>query len=116
MEINIFRFLVKEANASIHITDDDGDTSLHYAAFGRQAEVMEFLLNPSLNANINAVNMKQCSVLHVSVVMQDIRTVALILKQHNIEVIISSNFPNKFLTLLNTASLILFIFLHILND
>ena len=92
LKFDILRFLVNEANASVHITDDDGDTSLHYAAFGRQAEVMEVLLHPSLDANINAVNMKQCSVLHVSVVMQDIRAVALILSQDNIEVIISSHF------------------------
>ena len=59
---------------------------MHYAAFGRQVEVIEFLLHPALDANINAVNMKQCSVLHVSVVMQDVGAVALILNQQSIEV------------------------------
>ena len=83
---SFFRFLIKEANASVHTIDDDGDSALHYAAFGRQVEVMKFLLHPALNANINTVNMKQCSVLHVSVVMQDIAAVALILEQLNIEV------------------------------
>ena len=85
-QYSTFRFLVKEANASVHITDDDGDSALHYAAFGRQEEVIEFLLHPALDANINAVNMKQCSVLHVSVVMQDVGAVALILNQQSIEV------------------------------
>ena len=59
---------------------------MHYAAFGRQVEVIKFLLHPALDANINAVNMKQCSVLHVSVVMQDVAAVALILNQQSIEV------------------------------
>ena len=84
-----FRFLIKEANASVHAIDDDGDSALHYAAFGRQVKVMEFLLHPALNANINTVNTKQCSVLHVSVVMQDIAAVALILEQMNIEVMVN---------------------------
>ena len=86
MMYNIFRFLLDEAGASIHTTDDDGDSALHYSAFGRQADVMEYLLSPHLQANVNAVNVKKCSVLHVSVVMQDIRTVKLILRQPNIEV------------------------------
>ena len=77
---------MEEGGASIHTTDDDGDTALHYSAFGRQADVMEYLLLPHLEANVNAVNVKKCSVLHVSVVMQDIRTVKLILRQPNIEV------------------------------
>ena len=88
--IFVFRFLIKEANASVHTIDDDGDSALHYAAFGRQVEVMKFLLHPALNANINTVNMKQCSVLHVSVVMQDIAAVALILEQLNIEVMVNT--------------------------
>ena len=87
---SFFRFLIKEANASVHTIDDDGDSALHYAAFGRQVEVMKFLLHPALNANINTVNMKQCSVLHVSVVMQDIAAVALILEQLNIEVMVNT--------------------------
>ena len=82
-----FRFLLQKANASVHTTDDDGDTALHYAAFGRQADVIEYLLLPSLQANINAVNIKKCSVLHVSVVMQDIHSVQIILRQENTEVI-----------------------------
>ena len=84
-----FRFLIQTSNASVHTIDDDGDTALHYAAFGRQAAVMEYLLLPSINANVNAVNIKKCSVLHVSVVMQDIQAVELILRQENIEVMLN---------------------------
>ena len=77
---------MQEAGASIHTSDDDGDTTLHYSAFGRKADVMEYLLSPHLQANVNAVNFKKCSVLHVSVVMQDIKSVKLILSQPNVEV------------------------------
>ena len=84
-----FRFLIQTSNSSVHSVDDDGDTALHYAAFGRQAAVMEYLLLPSINANVNAVNIKKCSVLHVSVVMQDIQAVELILRQENIEVMLN---------------------------
>ena len=78
--------LLEEGGASIHVTDDDGDTALHYSAFGRQADVMEYLLLPHFGANINAINVRKCSVLHVSVVMQDVKAVKLILRQPNIEV------------------------------
>ena len=83
---NIFRFLLEKGGASIHVTDEDGDTALHYSAFGRQADVMEYLLLPHFGANVNATNVRKSSVLHVSVVMQDVKAVKLILGQPNIEV------------------------------
>ncbi|CAB0029316.1 unnamed protein product [Trichogramma brassicae] len=57
--------LLLEAGASLTVTDDDGDTPLHYAAFGNQAEIMELLL--SRGAVIDAVNNGLCSALHVAV-------------------------------------------------
>ncbi|KAL7287477.1 hypothetical protein TKK_0018577 [Trichogramma kaykai] len=57
--------LLLEAGASLTVTDDDGDTPLHYAAFGNQAEIMELLL--SRGAAIDAINNGLCSALHVAV-------------------------------------------------
>ena len=83
----MFRYLLQEASASVNITDEDGDTALHYAAFGRKPDVMEYLLCTSdPKADVNSTNAKKCSVLHVSVVMQDIKAVQLILRQPNISV------------------------------
>ena len=60
---------------------------MHYAAFGRKPDVMEYLLSTSdPKADVNSTNAKKCSVLHVSVVMQDIKAVELILRQPNISV------------------------------
>jgi E3 ubiquitin-protein ligase mind-bomb len=104
-----FRFLLQKANASVDTTDDDGDTALHYAAFGRQAAAMEYLLLPSFQANINAVNIKKCSVLHVSVVMQDIQAVEIILRQENVEVM-TSGFKTTGINLIFNISITLVMF------
>jgi len=49
--------------------DDDGDSVLHYAAYGKQSGIMKYLLGRG--ADVNAVNATRCSVLHVSTVMSD---------------------------------------------
>ncbi|XP_011869130.1 PREDICTED: E3 ubiquitin-protein ligase MIB2-like [Vollenhovia emeryi] len=50
---------------SVHATDKNGNTPLHYAAFGNRLLIMELLL--SRGAAINAVNDSKCSALHVAV-------------------------------------------------
>lgn len=57
------------STAKIDTLDDDGDSALHYAAYGKQVEIMEYLIEKG--ADVNAVNATRCSVLHVSTVMSD---------------------------------------------
>ncbi len=51
--------------ANIELADEEGDTPLHYAAFGNQPEVMELLVQRG--ANMNVVNKAHCTPLHVVV-------------------------------------------------
>ncbi|XP_072174847.1 E3 ubiquitin-protein ligase MIB2-like [Diadema setosum] len=51
--------------ASMGIQDQEGDSALHYAIFGRQPDIAEYLI--SKNADINLVNKAKCSSLHVAV-------------------------------------------------
>ncbi|XP_015433480.1 PREDICTED: E3 ubiquitin-protein ligase MIB2 [Dufourea novaeangliae] len=55
--------LLLDAGASLRAVDEDGDTPLHYAAFGNQPEIMELLL--SRGAPINAVNNGKCNALDI---------------------------------------------------
>ncbi|XP_011869057.1 PREDICTED: E3 ubiquitin-protein ligase MIB2-like isoform X1 [Vollenhovia emeryi] len=50
---------------SVHAKDNNGNTPLHYAAFGNQMEIIQHLL--AYGAAINAVNDSKCSALHVAV-------------------------------------------------
>ncbi|KAL7645433.1 UNVERIFIED_CONTAM: hypothetical protein RMT77_003819 [Armadillidium vulgare] len=75
--LDLVRLLLHH-NASLHMADDDGDTPLHYSAFGNQPEIMELLLRKG--ANINAINKGRCSALHVAVNKQHPACVKLLLK------------------------------------
>ena len=46
------------------MVDKEGDSTLHYAAFGNQPEVMRVLLQH--NASIDELNSSHCSALHIS--------------------------------------------------
>ncbi|XP_012288301.1 E3 ubiquitin-protein ligase MIB2 [Orussus abietinus] len=70
--------LLLDAGASLRAVDEDGDTPLHYAAFGNQPEIMELLL--SRGAVIDAVNNGRCSALHVSVDKQNAACVMTLLR------------------------------------
>lgn len=50
--------------ANVNIVDKEGDSTLHYAAFGNQPEIMRILLMNG--AHINVVNSSRCSALHIS--------------------------------------------------
>jgi ankyrin repeat protein len=54
--------------ANIELADEEGDTPLHYAAFGNQPEVIELLVQR--RANMNVVNKAHCTPLHVVVNIQ----------------------------------------------
>ena len=82
--LDVVEMLLDDAGADIHLEDDDGDSALHYSAFGRKMEIMKSLLNRG--ANPNAKNLKGCSVLHVCVVMQHIEAVKLLINQPTIDV------------------------------
>lgn len=64
--------------ADYNLPDDEGDTALHYAAFGNQAGVISVLL--SSGANPNTVNNSRCSPLHVAVSKQHLSCVKALLK------------------------------------
>ena len=90
---------------------------MHYAAFGRKPDVMEYLLSTSdPKLDVNSTNAKKCSVLHVSVVMQDIKAVELLLRQPNI--LVSKlihlgeylEFPNVFLLPRQKSDILFLIF------
>ena len=70
--------LLLDNGTSLQTVDDDGDTALHYSAFGNQPEIMELLLKKG--ANINSVNKGRCSPLHVTVNKQHPACVKLLLK------------------------------------
>ncbi|XP_043466161.1 E3 ubiquitin-protein ligase MIB2 isoform X2 [Leptopilina heterotoma] len=67
-----------DSGASLHAVDEDGDSPLHYAAFGDQPEIMELLLDRG--APINAVNNGKCSALHVAVNKQQAQCVHTLLR------------------------------------
>ncbi|XP_022698616.1 E3 ubiquitin-protein ligase MIB2-like isoform X1 [Varroa jacobsoni] len=69
--------LLLRAKASLESADDDGDTALHYAAFGNQPAVIERLL--AAGANINAQNNTKCTPLHVAVNKQFLECVRVLL-------------------------------------
>lgn len=71
-----------EAGAGVSVPDPDGDTALHYAAFGDQPEIMELLV--SRGADVNAVNRGRCSALHVAVNKQHVLCVSTLL-DHKID-------------------------------
>ena len=72
--------------------DDDGDTALHYASYGKKVETIKFLLE--MGADINSVNAKKCSVLHVSVLMKDQDSVDFLLTQPNININVTDCFED----------------------
>ena len=73
-------------------TDHEGDSALHYAAYGKKTAIVQYLLH--MGANVNAINEKKCSVLHVSVLVSDVDTVRLLLGQQDINVNIQDAFED----------------------
>ena len=63
----------EESRALLDLVDSEGDTPLHYAAFGKQPQSIKVLLD--FGANINAVNHKGSSALHISVLVEDLDSV-----------------------------------------
>ncbi|XP_043266609.1 E3 ubiquitin-protein ligase MIB2-like [Venturia canescens] len=61
--------ILLDGGASLRVVDEDSEPPpFHYAAFGNEPEVMEFLL--SLGAPNDAVNNGRCSALHVAANIQ----------------------------------------------
>lgn len=50
--------------ANVNIVDKEGDSVLHYAAFGNQPDIMRILLQHG--AKINVLNASHCTALHIS--------------------------------------------------
>ena len=61
--LNLVNYLLT-TGANVNIVDKEGDSTLHYAAFGNQPEIMRVLLQS--NANINVLNASHCTALHIS--------------------------------------------------
>eukprot|EP00094_Tigriopus_californicus_P011432 TCALIF_11037-PA protein Name:"Similar to MIB2 E3 ubiquitin-protein ligase MIB2 (Gallus gallus)" AED:0.04 eAED:0.04 QI:0/0/0/0.5/1/1/2/0/1055 len=76
--------------AQLSTNDDFGDQALHYAAFGKQATVVEFILERD-GFDINALNAKKCSALHVAVILGLPDCVDALLK-HNPDVNLKESF------------------------
>lgn len=70
--------LIHRSKANLEAHDEDGDTALHYAAFGNQPKVIETLL--ASGANINAQNRTKCTPLHVAVNKQYLDCVKILLR------------------------------------
>ncbi|KAJ1522563.1 hypothetical protein ONE63_001749 [Megalurothrips usitatus] len=70
--------LLLSLGASLSLTDDDGDTALHYSAFGNQPDIMDFLLKAG--ADRNATNKGSCTALHVAVNKQHVHCVRVLLR------------------------------------
>jgi E3 ubiquitin-protein ligase mind-bomb len=70
--------LLLAAGAKSEITDDDGDTAYHYAAYGNQPAVMELLLKKS-TAAMNTVNSNSRTSLHVAVCKEHVECVRVLL-------------------------------------
>jgi E3 ubiquitin-protein ligase mind-bomb len=70
--------LLLAAGAKPEITDDEGDTAYHYAAYGKQAAMMELLLKKS-TAAMNAVNSNSRTSLHIAVCKEHVECVRVLL-------------------------------------
>ncbi|KAM7359635.1 E3 ubiquitin-protein ligase mind bomb 2 isoform 1-T2 [Cochliomyia hominivorax] len=60
--VAIVEYLISKG-ANVNVVDKEGDSALHYAAFGNQPETMRILLEN--HANINFLNSSHCSALHI---------------------------------------------------
>lgn len=92
--LGIVKLLLSDDQRSnlINARDPDGDSALHYAAYGKKKDVIEYLL--SRGADVNVVNEKCCSVLHISVLVSDVEVVRLLLEQPRIGVNIRDAFED----------------------
>lgn len=66
--------------ANVNVVDKEGDSTLHYAAFGNQPEIMRILLQNG--ANINVLNSSHCSALHISAHKKPPHCVKVLLEFH----------------------------------
>ena len=84
--VRILQYLLSDPErlSLLETRDDEGDTALHYAAYGKKTGSIEVLVDKG--ADINASNAKQCSVLHLAVLMKDLDTVRVLLAQPNVNV------------------------------
>ena len=85
-QVGVINYLLREKHeesiALLDLVDSEGDTPLHYAAFGKKPQSIKALLD--FGADINAINHKGSSALHISVLVQDLESVQLLLAQANI--------------------------------
>ncbi|CAG0880694.1 unnamed protein product [Cyprideis torosa] len=75
--LDIVRLLISRG-AALDVVDTEGDSPLHYAAFGNQPTVMEYLVLKG--SDKDAVNSSRCTPLHVSVNKQHDECVNVLLR------------------------------------
>ena len=93
LEVLTFLLGEKELRVLLDQVDSEGDTPLHYAAFGKKPQSIKVLLD--YGAKINAVNQKGSSALHISVLVQDLESVQLLLNQESINANIKDSYGDS---------------------
>lgn len=62
--LDVIKYLLSKG-ATLNVADEDGDVELHYATYGDQSQVLEELLT-NYPVNVNSVNKRLCSPLHIA--------------------------------------------------
>ena len=93
-QIEILNFLLvnkpEECKKLLDEADDEGDTPLHYGVYSKKPKSIETLLN--FGADVNAVNAKGSSALHLAVLVQDLQSVNMLLSQPAIDKALVDNY------------------------
>ena len=79
-----------EAAQLIDVTDDEGDAAIHYAAYSKKPQSINSLMN--FGADVNAVNEKGSTPLHIAVLVQDLPSVKLLLSHAQINTCLQDSF------------------------
>ena len=84
--LDVLKVLLEYKPDALKLKNRGGDTLLHTACFNDKVEVVQFLLQPHLNVELNVTNKFACSPLHYACEENRIQVVELLLMQPGIDV------------------------------
>ena len=93
-QIEILNFLLvnkpEECKHLLNEPDEEGDTPLHYGVYSKKPQSIQTLLN--FGADVNAVNAKGSSSLHLAVLVQDLPSVEMLLSDPRIDTALQDHY------------------------